>query len=68
MNIFLTFDYELFFGETTGSVEGCMIQPTNNLLAISKKYSIPMTFFVDVGYLIRLEAESVKHLKLKSDI
>ena len=68
MNIFLTFDYELFFGETTGSVEGCMIDPTNNLLAISKKYSIPMTFFVDVGYLIRLEAESVKHLKLKSDL
>lgn len=68
MNIFLTFDYELFFGEATGSVEKCMIEPTNDLLAIAKKYSIPMTFFVDVGYLIRLETESAKHLSLKSDI
>jgi hypothetical protein len=68
MNIFLTFDYELFFGESTGSVEKCMIEPTNHLLEISKKYSIPMTFFVDVGYLIRLETESAKHKALKSDI
>ncbi len=44
MNIFLTFDYELFFGEKTGTVEKCMINPTNELLKISKKYSIPMTF------------------------
>lgn len=68
MNIFLTFDYELFFGESTGSVKKCMIEPTNDLLKISKKYSVPMTFFVDVGYLIRLETESAKHQVLKSDI
>jgi hypothetical protein len=68
MNIFLTFDYELFFGSITGTVEKCMIEPTNKLLQISKKYSVPMTFFVDVGYLIRLETESAKHSKLKSDL
>ena len=68
MNIFLTFDYELFFGEVTGSVESCMIDPTNNLLEISKKHSVPMTFFVDVGYLLRLETESEKHSILKSDL
>lgn len=68
MNIFLTFDYELFFGEKTGTVDKCIIEPTNNLLKISKKYSVPMTFFVDVGYLIRLETESAKHKVLKSDL
>ena len=68
MNIFLTFDYELFFGEKTGSVEKCMIDPTNKLLQIARKYSIPLTFFVDVGYLVRLETESAKHAVLKSDL
>jgi hypothetical protein len=68
MNIFLTFDYELFFGEKTGTVEKCMIEPTNKLLQMARKYSIPMTFFVDVGYLVRLETESAKHFNLKSDL
>ncbi len=68
MNIFLTFDYELFFGSETGSVEKCLIEPTNALLVLAKRYSIPMTFFVDVGYLIRLETESEKHRQLKSDL
>lgn len=68
MNIFLTFDYELFFGSDSGSVEKCMIEPTNDLLKISKMYQIPMTFFVDAGYLIRMETESAKHPKLKSDL
>jgi len=68
MNIFLTFDYELFFGEKTGTVEKCIIEPTNKLLQLSKKYSVPMTFFVDVGYLIRLETESAKYQVLKADL
>ena len=56
MNIFLTYDYELFFGESTGSVDKCMIEPTNQLLKIAKEFNIKMTFFVDVGYLIKLKA------------
>lgn len=68
MDIFLTFDYELFFGSETGSVEKCMIEPTNDLLKIAKDFSIPMTFFVDAGFLIRLETESEKHKSLKSDL
>jgi hypothetical protein len=55
MNIFLTYDYELFFGESTGSVDKCMIEPTNQLLKIAKEFNIKMTFFVDVGYLIKLK-------------
>lgn len=55
MNIFLTFDYELFFGKESGSVEKCMIEPTNELLKIARDNDIRMTFFVDVGYLIRLK-------------
>ena len=55
MNIFLTFDYELFFGSDTGSVEKCMLEPTRNLLEIAKGKNVYYTFFVDVGYLIHAE-------------
>jgi hypothetical protein len=68
MNIYLTFDYELFFGPITGSVDKCMIEPTNQLLGIAKRYKIPMTFFVDVGFLIRLEQESENHPELAADL
>lgn len=67
VNVFLTYDYELFFGEHTGSVEKCLIQPTERLLQISKEHSVPMTFFVDVGYLIKLEEFAVKHPELQRD-
>lgn len=55
MRIYLTFDYELFFGEKSGSVEKCMIQPTNDLLRIAEGKNVFYTFFVDVGYLIKAE-------------
>lgn len=53
MNIFLTFDYELFFGDNPGTVGKCMIEPTNELRSIAAKHQIKMVFFVDVGYLVR---------------
>ncbi len=55
MNIFLTYDYELFFGKSAGSVDKCIIEPTNELLKIAKEFNIKMTFFVDIGYLIKLK-------------
>lgn len=53
MKIALTWDYELFFGSKTGSVQRCMLTPTERLLAIAKKHDVKYTFFADVGYLIR---------------
>lgn len=67
MNIYLTFDYELFFGSKTGSVDKCMIEPTDNLLKIAERFKIPMTFFVDVGFLIRLKELSENHEELFQD-
>lgn len=55
MKLFLTYDYELFFGEPTGSVEKCIIQPTNHLREIANRTGIKMVFFIDVGYLKKLE-------------
>lgn len=67
MNIFLTYDYELFFGESTGTVEKCLIEPTERLLDLSNEFKIKMTFFVDVGYLIKLEEFSKQFSELKKD-
>jgi peptidoglycan/xylan/chitin deacetylase (PgdA/CDA1 family) len=67
VNIFLTYDYELFFGEDTGSVEKCLIEPTDRLLELSKRYSCKMTFFVDVGYLIKLEEFAKQFPELNKD-
>ncbi len=59
MNIFLTFDYELFFGKKSGTIEKCIIEPTNQLINIAKKHSIKLTFFIDCGYLVTLTKSSV---------
>ena len=67
MNVFLTFDYELFFGSVTGTVQKCLIEPTNRLLEISRKYQVPMTFFVDIGYIVALERQMHEFSILKMD-
>ncbi|PCI58026.1 MAG: hypothetical protein COB45_01725 [Gammaproteobacteria bacterium] len=51
MNIHLTLDYELFFGLKSGTVQKCIIEPTQKLLTIVDKYDIKVTFYVDIGYL-----------------
>ena len=60
-------DYELFFGETPGSVEKCLLYPTDKLCEICRKHNVRMTFFVDVGYLISLEKFKNKYPELEQD-
>jgi len=67
MNIFLTFDYELFFGSRHGTVERCIIQPTEELALIANKYNVPLVFFVDCGYLIKLEEYRKKFSPIEKD-
>lgn len=67
MNIFLTFDYELYFGTTTGTVERCITGPTELLTTVAEDEGIKLCHFVDIGFLIRLEAEMKKYPSLASD-
>jgi hypothetical protein len=67
MKVYLTFDYELFFGKNTGTVQKCMIQPTEDLLSLSIKYDVPMTFFVDIGYILQLEKYKTKFPVLEEE-
>jgi hypothetical protein len=55
-NLLLTFDYELFLGTRSGSVENCIIIPTRKILEILKEHALTgAIFFVDTTYLITLK-------------
>jgi len=57
--LLLTFDYELFLGVKSGSVNACLIEPTTLLLGVLEKYKIKRAiFFVDTSYLITLMART----------
>lgn len=64
MNLFLTYDYELFFGNPTGSVDKCIIEPTNYLREIANRTGVKMVFFIDVGYLKQLEQYKNQYKKV----
>jgi len=68
MRVLLTFDYELFFGTDTGTVEACMIEPADLLLGLCRKHAVRMTFFVDVGYLVRMEHYAPQFPQLARDL
>ncbi len=55
MNIFLTFDYELYFGSRSGTYQNSILKPVEALLVILDRYNVKGTFFVDAGYLCKLE-------------
>lgn len=67
MNIFVTLDYELFFGANTGTVDNCMILPTNELVKVADKYGVKLIFFVDIGFILKLEQLKTKHEELERD-
>ncbi|MCP5382487.1 MAG: polysaccharide deacetylase family protein [Kordiimonadaceae bacterium] len=64
MKILLTFDYELFFGQNSGSLDNCLINPTNYLIKILNQYDVKATFFVDVGYIDCLNRNRKDYLEL----
>ena len=67
MNIFLTLDYELFFGNTSGSAERCILNPTRRLMEITERTGARMTYFIDAGYLVKLEEVKGDFPELQSD-
>jgi peptidoglycan/xylan/chitin deacetylase (PgdA/CDA1 family) len=66
MQVHLSFDHELFFGSDTGSVEKCILEPTEQLLKLSRKHKVPFIFFVDAGYLVQLK--NCNESKCRSDL
>jgi len=65
--IILTIDYELFFGNKTGTVNECMIEPTEKLALILEKNDSKMTVFWDVLHYYRLIQLENKFDQLRKD-
>lgn len=65
--LLLTFDYELFLGERSGTPQDCLIAPTRHLLEIASRYPLKMVFFVDTLYLLRLNEQAATHGKCGED-
>jgi peptidoglycan/xylan/chitin deacetylase (PgdA/CDA1 family) len=55
-SVYVTFDYELFFGPHAGSVEACILSPTTRLISLAEQYGVRFTFFVDAGMLCAMRA------------
>ncbi|NVN97232.1 hypothetical protein HXX01_03320 [Candidatus Nomurabacteria bacterium] len=62
--IYITLDYELFFGSSSGTVEKCLLEPTKKLIDIGKKYGVRFTFFVDTGMLCAMRRFSTTYPEL----
>ena len=52
--IILTFDYEIYFGKESGTIEKCMIEPTEILLNKLNFYNIKGIFFIDILFYIKM--------------
>jgi len=67
MNIILSVDYEVFMGRNTGTVENTLLIPSQALCDVATRYGIPLVFFVDVGFLLRLREEGRRFPRLMLD-
>lgn len=65
--ILLSLDYELFFGVQAGTVENCLIRPTEEIAKIARHHSTRLSLFVDAIYLQRLAAEAQRIPRLQTD-
>lgn len=65
--LLLTFDYELYLGANSGSLQNCSLLPTDRILTILGKHGCTGIFFIDSLYLVRLKQEAVKHEKARVD-
>ncbi len=67
MNVYFTFDYEIYFGANHGTVENCIIRPTEELIRISNTYHVKFVFFVDSGFILKLDEYRKKFPQLETD-
>lgn len=67
MNIYLTFDYELFLLKPPENIDHSLIEPTFQLNKLLNKYKVNATYFVDAGYLYSLNKYKKKYPKLVND-
>lgn len=66
--LLFTFDYELFLGKRSGTVQECLIKPTNRLLSLLQSAGFKAIFFIDTVYLMRLKEITDSNIKASNDL
>ena len=66
-NTIITFDYEVFLGRETGTIENCVIKPTKSILKILEENNAKAIFFVDATWLLFLRDYSHSDFQAVSD-
>lgn len=66
--ILLSLDYELFFGPRTGTVERCLILPTQKVAETAERHGVRLSLFVDALYLQRLREAAHRFPRLQHDL
>jgi len=61
VNLVISLDYEVYFGPRSGDVDSTLIQPTAALAALARRHGVPLVFFVDVLFLLRLREQARAH-------
>ncbi len=67
MNIYITLDYEIYFGKNHGTVDKCIIYPTTELIRIAEKHNVRFCFFVDCGFILKLREYKKKFPQLENE-
>ena len=67
MNIILSADYEVFFGRNTGTVNKTLLEPSQLLCDMAARHGVPLVFFVDAGFLLRLREDGRRFPALMRD-
>lgn len=65
--VIITFDYELFLGQNSGTAHKCIIEPTDIILKLLSKFNAKAIFFIDAVYLLKLKEVNHKDLILIKD-
>ncbi len=65
-NLIMTFDYELFLGEITGTVNNSVIKPVQLILEVLRQNNAKAIFFVDTTWLLFLKKHFPDDLKTVS--
>jgi len=67
-NILFTFDYELFLGKRSGTIDKCVIEPTQKILDLFSLNGFSWAiFFVDTTWLLRMREVALVNSNVKKD-
>lgn len=66
--LLITFDYELFLGNRSGTIDDCLFKPTDAVLKVIEKQKAKAIFFVDTTHLLTLKKNAAKYNECASDL